>query len=91
MGGLTIGLATSAFALYSERAVNWVRNNVSTNYAQWPAVANFSRVVRNAIAHGGAIAINDVKAPPVTWRGFSLSLADNGKTVVADRRNAWPL
>lgn len=84
MGGLTIGLATSAFALYSERAVNWVRKNVSTNYPQWPAVANFSRVVRNAIAHGGAIAIGDAKAAPVNWRGFQLSPSDNGKTVIAE-------
>lgn len=54
--------------------------------ADWPAVWNFARVVRNAMSHGGKIRIDD-KAQ-VQWRRLSYSEADNGKLII--NIDLWP-
>jgi hypothetical protein len=43
----------------------------------WPKTLNFSRVVRNSIAHGGKINIKNKNAVPVEWKGITISQADN--------------
>jgi hypothetical protein len=74
-------ITAAMFALLVERANDWVRYNVSTNYAAWPPVSNFSRVVR-AIVHGGTINIQNQTQPPVSWRGVSYDYRDYGKVVL---------
>ncbi|MBB5047928.1 hypothetical protein HNR60_002685 [Rhodopseudomonas rhenobacensis] len=54
--------------------------------ANWPSVWNFARVVRNAMAHGGKIRIDD-KAQ-VQWQRLSYSEADNGKPII--NIDLWP-
>lgn len=77
------GVISSAFALFAERAIGWVRENVSTDYHQWPVVTNFSRVVRNAIVHGGTINISSKDAPTVSWRGVTLTYENLGVPILS--------
>lgn len=70
------------FVHYFESTVSLVRNTYGTNPAQWPAVWNFGRVVRNAFAHGGRINIQNPAVPPVTWRSLTYAYSDNGREIV---------
>jgi hypothetical protein len=79
---LNVRVIVALFSLFVERANDWVKYNVSTDYINWPPVSNFSRVVRNAIVHGGRININNQNAPVVTWRGLSYSHAQFGKEII---------
>lgn len=73
---------SALFSLYVERCSDWIKANRSTNYHSWPPVANFCRVVRNAIAHGGTININSERAPVVAWRSLTYSHADHGRRII---------
>ncbi|MGY8638989.1 hypothetical protein RAD15_41630 [Bradyrhizobium sp. 14AA] len=68
------------FLMFFERYNVWLTANVG-EAINWPAPLNFSRVVRNSIAHGG-IDIRNPASPPVTWRDLSYSHADKGKSIV---------
>lgn len=61
------------FMLHIEPWLDWIKVNVSTDYHRWPPVANFCRVVRNAIVHGGRINIASPKAPVVSWESLAYS------------------
>lgn len=54
--------------------------------ANWPRIWNFGRVVRNAMAHGGKIRIDDGSV--VKWRRLTYSGADNGRAIV--NVDLWP-
>jgi hypothetical protein len=51
----------------------------------WPPVWSFARVVRNSIAHGGRVNIENPNAKPVSWYGLSYSPADNGRRIIGVR------
>ena len=80
--GLILGLQGANFSLFAERGCDWVRRHYSTDYNNWPPVANFSRVVRNAIVHGGKVNIQSPRAAPVAWRGLSITHKDHGKAII---------
>ncbi|ADH90710.1 hypothetical protein Snov_3436 [Ancylobacter novellus DSM 506] len=53
--------------------------------SNWPPTWNFARAIRNAMAHGGQIRIDD--GAVVNWHNASYSKADNGKLITDD---VWP-
>jgi len=53
----------------------------------WPPVWNFARVVRNAMSHGGQLAIED--RAQVSWKRLSYSDADNGRRRIINV-DLWP-
>lgn len=81
-GMLVLHSIPAFFSLFTERAVEWGKTNVGTDYHGWPPVLNFSRVVRNAIVHGGTINISSPSAPKVSWRGLAYSFADEGRKAI---------
>jgi len=68
-------IQSAIFATFASKANDWVKQNVSTDFYNWPPVSGFARVVRNAIAHGGTISLKDPKMV-VSWSGVTFS-ADN--------------
>ena len=76
--GPTERIIAGLFIGYFERLLLTVEQRYGLNNTSWPAVCNFGRVVRNAFAHGGVVNFTNPKAQPVTWRGCTLSPADNG-------------
>ncbi len=64
---------SAAFSNFCELAIDWIKTKKSTNYGSWPPVANFCRVVRNALVHGGSINISGPDAPAVSWESVEYS------------------
>ena len=81
-GMLVLPSIPAFFSLFTERAVEWGKANVGTDYHGWPPVLNFCRVVRNAVVHGGTINISSSSAPKVGWRGLAYSSAEEGRKVI---------
>jgi hypothetical protein len=77
------GLIYGLFVLHCEAALQWVRTRFP-NYNSWPPVANFVRVVRNALVHGGKINIDSPTAPSVEWRGIKYGPGSKGKLIKPD-------
>jgi hypothetical protein len=73
------------FGLFTELGSDWIKRNLTTDYHRWPPVANFCRVVRNAIVHG-KININSQTAPVVRWRNVTISHRDAGQEIFAPTR-----
>ena len=71
----------SMFSQFSEAASEWVKTNHSTDFKKWPPIANFCRVVRNAIVHGGTINTRDTEAPTVEWRGLAYNHESRGRKI----------
>jgi len=82
MTGLNERVIGALFSVFSEQAVDWIYQNRTTDRDNFPPVANFCRVVRNALAHGGTINIKSPKSPVVSWRGLTYSHADFGKAII---------
>lgn len=70
------------FATFAEQAKDWVHQNIATDHALYPPVTNFARVFRNAVAHGGRVNIDNPNATSVSWRGKTISHADNKRQIV---------
>jgi hypothetical protein len=77
--GSVIGSLLSDFY---EANKDWLKGNVSTDPYNWPPVWNFARIVRNAVAHDGAIYFKSPTAAPVKWYNLQYSPADNTKSVL---------
>lgn len=73
------------FSQFSELAIHWVKKNVSTDYSKWPPITNFSRVVRNALVHGGTININKPNSPVVNWERITISHRQMGDKILFDK------
>jgi hypothetical protein len=69
----------AAFLAFFERYNDWLTANLG-KATNWPMTLNFARVVRNSAAHGG-INIRDPRSPPVSYRCFQYSHADNGRNL----------
>lgn len=74
-------IIAAIFAVFANKANDWVKKNISTDYYNWPPVSEFARVVRNAIVHGGTINLKDpqIKA---CWLGVEFSAANYGEPVL---------
>jgi len=89
-GGPRIGslmgiVATSlgaAFVRYFESRHDEICARYGDQPYLWPDELNFSRVIRNAVAHGGKISFQNPKAGEVRWMGIAYSPADNGREIV---------
>lgn len=73
-------LIAPIFLMFFERYNEWMTANHG-DAVNWPETLNFARLVRNSIAHG-QIHIRNPRAPPVKWRGFNYSAADNGRKLI---------
>ena len=81
-GEINSVMSGALFAFFAETAVDWVKANVTTDYANFPPVANFARVIRNAVSHSGVISMSSPRAVPVKWRNFSISNMDDGRAII---------
>jgi hypothetical protein len=77
-------MMSACFVIFYEKAKDIFVKIYSTDSSQWPPELNFARTVRNAFAHDGKIAINNLKAPAVYWNGVTYSPSDNGKSIYDD-------
>jgi hypothetical protein len=77
--GMTVG---SLLGDFYEGYRDWLEQNVNKNPYKWPSVWNFGRIIRNSVAHGGAIYFINPKAAPVKWYDLEYGPTDNGKPVL---------
>lgn len=84
MESISNRIVSAIFALFVETAFEWLRHNFGTRHHDWPPVANFCRVVRNAIVHGGRINISSETAPGGSWRHLKYDHKSDGKQILND-------
>lgn len=82
-GWISSLMIAALFSSYAEKANDWVRTLHGTDYANWPPVSNFARVIRNAIVHSQKVNMANPNAAAVSWRGHTISHADNGRKIIA--------
>lgn len=75
-------ISAAVFSFYVEPWVDWVKLNVTTDFHRFPPVANFARVVRNAIVHGGTVNIENPNAASASWRGLTYGPQQRGQKVL---------
>jgi len=89
LGHLLEGFGQVLATNYFERNRPHIEQKFGTDpNSSWPSAWNFARVVRNAMAHGGAITFLSQTSPPVSWKGLSYSPANNGKNIL--HTDLWP-
>ncbi len=59
---------------------DWLKNRFK-DIQKFPQTIGFARLVRNALAHGGALNIDNAKQPPISWRGLTYSYAQNNRRI----------
>ena len=72
----------SNFVYYFEYIKDTIVRKYGPNPYEWPSTLNFARVIRNAFAHGGKIYFENLNSPPVNWKGYNYSPADNGREIL---------
>ncbi len=75
-------VGAALFGTFAERANEWIRGRNGTDYERWPPVSNFARCIRNAISHGQKVSMDNPNATGVSWRGNTISHADNGRKII---------
>jgi hypothetical protein len=75
-------LFLSMISSYFQRHRDTIERKYGQQTQNWPAEWNFGRVVRNALAHGGDVYFNNSATAPVSWRGLTLSPADNAQKLL---------
>ena len=75
-------LAAAVFSFFVEPAVDWIKRHVTSDYHRFPPIANFARVVRNALVHGGTVNINNPNSATVSWRGRTYGHAQHGQKIL---------
>jgi hypothetical protein len=73
---------------YYERLKPTVREIYGSDTTFWPSVWNFSRIVRNAMSHGGKIKFDNPNAHAVKWKELSYAPIDNGRQIL--NNDIWP-
>lgn len=87
---MVYGQIGSAFLSFYERSKALVEQRFGADQKSWPSNWQFARAVRNAIAHNGCVEIRNANAPPVTWRGVTLTFSDNGKKLFNEKEFIGP-
>ena len=77
-------LVEVAFVHFFESIRDSIESKYSKECSHWPDLSNFSRVIRNAFAHGGRINIGNQNSPKVVSKSSSYDFQDNGKRVLFD-------
>lgn len=80
--GVLGSMISNAFVQYFEENRGAVESKYGGSVQGWPAVWNFGRVVRNALAHKGIINIQNSNASAVAWRTLSYGPAQNGRSLL---------
>lgn len=78
---LTHTVFAGLFAIAVEPYLDWIKREIGTDYPNWPPVAAFCRLARNAIAHSGIVSLNSEAAASASWRGATISHAINGRLI----------
>jgi hypothetical protein len=84
MTSISSRITSAVFALFVESGIEWIKRNHSTDFKKWPPVANFCRVVRNAIVHGGKINMKSETAVGGRWRHLHYDHRHYGKPILND-------
>jgi hypothetical protein len=71
LGRVLARLVAPVFMLFYETHRPWWIGKFNRDPATWPAIMQFSRVIRNAIGHHMRIDWASPKLGPVEWRGLS--------------------
>lgn len=69
------------FVTFFEQYRQWLNSKIGVRQ-KWPDIWQFGAVVRNAASHGGIIAFDNDKLPPVKWYILEYGFADNGRKVI---------
>ncbi len=75
-------VASTIVANFYDEHFPLFETSLGTDVYSWPAIFNFTRVVRNAISHRNRVYFKNPDAPAVLWRQFSYHPKDNGKLLV---------
>jgi hypothetical protein len=70
-----------AFLTYYENRKPGIEARYGDKPELWPDTLKFARMTRNAFGHGGKL---DIRSPAATatWRGLTLSYANNGEQML---------
>jgi hypothetical protein len=71
----------SSFVYYFETQKYDIKQKYGSE-SKWPEPINFSRIVRNAFAHGGKLYFETPTSRNGNWKGYHYSPADNGKVIL---------
>ena len=82
MESISTRIVGAIFSLFIERACAWFKRQYGKQTSDWPPTANFCRVVRNAIVHGGTININSQTATGGRWRHLKYDYRDYGRAIL---------
>lgn len=79
------------FISFYERLLDKARHDFSTNYDIWPVSWRMGWVVRNAISHNGKVYYKNLSTPEVTWRGLTVSPANQDQPMLGNLLNTADL
>lgn len=82
MESISTRIVAAIFSLFIERACDWFKRNYGKQTANWPQTANFCRIVRNALVHGGTINISTETATGGQWRQLKYDYQDYGRAIL---------
>lgn len=80
----------STFAVFIDRVIEWLKPR-NSDFNSWPPLANFARVVRNGIIHGGTINMRSPTSPTVSWLGVEFGHQHAGEAVFSEAFSAGDL
>ncbi len=79
------------FVNFYDKYNDWLHDNVSGKPRDWPDVLQFTRLVRNAMAHDGCILIRGERAVGAKWHHLAYEKADNGTRLIGTSLHAGDL
>jgi hypothetical protein len=82
MESVSMRIVAAIFSLFIEGACDWFKRTYGKQVADWPQTANFCRVVRNALVHGGTINLSSETATGGQWRHLKYDHRDNGRKIL---------
>ncbi|MBL0919883.1 MAG: hypothetical protein IBJ14_14365 [Hydrogenophaga sp.] len=80
--GTNLDILGALFTTFFEVGKEWLLANVSADPRGWPPTWRFARLVRNSIAHGGALHITNANAASESWYALTYSSALNNKKII---------
>ena len=75
-------VAASVFTNFYESHAPLISRHISPEKHEWPELFRFGTIVRNSLAHGWRIKIQNQNAPSATWHGQTYGYADNDRTTI---------
>jgi hypothetical protein len=72
---------TPVFVEFFERARPWLEQNYS-GQRSWPPTIYFTRLIRNAVSHGGRLHMEHNPKRVAEWHHLKFAYSDNGKQAI---------